>query len=102
MEFGSAQSLRLVVAGFDVRFEIDVPSQRVMTHHTDRGFVGRGTAPNGLGHDETVLWVRDYETAVFRAPENLRISCTRFSSIDVSLGPMVFWKLLAEMICPCL
>ena len=51
------------VGGFDVRFDVDVPPQRVTTHHTNRGFGGRETVPDDMEHDETALRARDYETA---------------------------------------
>jgi len=46
-----------------VGFDVDVPPQRVTTHHTNRGFRGRGTVPDDMGHAGTALWARDYETA---------------------------------------
>jgi hypothetical protein len=51
------------LAGFDVDFEVDVPPHQVTLHHTDRGFGWKGTVPNDIKHDETILWTRDYETA---------------------------------------
>lgn len=47
----------------DVVFDVDVPPQRVTTHHTNRGFGGRGTVPDDMGRDGTLLRARDYETA---------------------------------------
>ncbi len=49
--------------GFDVGVDVDVPPQQVTTHHTNRSFGGRGTVPNDMGHDGTLLQARDYETA---------------------------------------
>ena len=66
----TAQSPRLAVASFDVDFDVDVSPQRVTTHHNNRGFGGRGTAPNDMGHYGTALWARDYETAAL--PTELR------------------------------
>ena len=48
---------------FDVGFDVDVPPHQVTTHHTNHGFGGRGTVPDDMRHDETVLWALDYETA---------------------------------------
>ncbi|GAI28248.1 unnamed protein product, partial [marine sediment metagenome] len=44
-------------------FDVDVPPHQVTTHHTNRGFEGRETVPDDMGHDGTAPWARDYETA---------------------------------------
>jgi len=48
---------------FDVPVVVDGGAQQVTTHHTNRGFGGRGTVPDDMGHDETALRARDYEAA---------------------------------------
>ena len=53
----------LAVFGFDVGFDVDVPSHQVTTDHTNRDFGGRVTVSNDMEHDGTALWARDYETA---------------------------------------
>ncbi len=60
-----SQAHTKAVAGFDVGVDVDVdvPSHQVTTHHTNRGFGGRGTVPDDMEHDGTALWARDYETA---------------------------------------
>ena len=50
-----AQAYAQAVAGFDVDFDVDVPPHPVTTHHINRGFGGRGTVPDDMGHDGTVL-----------------------------------------------
>ncbi len=49
--------------GFDVGVDVDVPPHQITTHHTNRSFGGRGTAPDDMGQDRTALRARDYETA---------------------------------------
>ena len=59
----TAQSPRLAVAGFDVHFDVEREQQRPTTNHTNRGFGGRRTVPDDMGHDGTVLQAQNYETA---------------------------------------
>jgi hypothetical protein len=40
---------------FNVGFGVDGGAQRVTPHYIDRGFGGRGTVPDDIGHNETVL-----------------------------------------------
>ena len=49
--------------GFDVPVVVDGGAQQVTAHHTNRGFGGRVTVPDDMGHDGTVRQARDYETA---------------------------------------
>ena len=49
--------------GFDVHFDVDGGAQQVTAHHTNRGFGGRGTVPDDMGHDGTALQARDFKSA---------------------------------------
>ncbi len=51
------------VAGFDVGFDVDVSPHRITIHHTNRGFRGRGTVPDDMGHDGTALWAQNFKSA---------------------------------------
>ena len=51
------------VAGFDVVFDVDVSPHQITVHHTNRAFGGYRTVPVDMGHDGTLLWAGDYETA---------------------------------------
>ena len=51
------------MSDFDVEFDVHVPPHQVTTNHTNRGSGAQGTVPDDMGHDGTVLWAQNYETA---------------------------------------